>query len=209
MPSRLLQEPTRREVCRALLAATALLVGALPAHAQAAATTIGGVSFLARADVAGEPLQLNGVGMRASAVLKGFAAALYLPQPARSAEQALQPVGAKRLRMRMLLDVPTELFAYTIRKYVRRNVPEAQQGALQDRLGAFDASLRAVGQVRNGDTIDLDFVPGSGLVLAINGRPRSAPIPGADLYAAVLQVFIGERPVDAKLKAGLLGQRAA
>jgi hypothetical protein len=200
-----------------------LYVSALPARAQAAATTIGGVSFLARADVAGEPLQLNGVGMRASgeplqlngvgmrasAMLKGFAAALYLPQPARSAEQALQPAGAKRLRMRMLLDVPTELFAYTIRKYVRRNVPEAQQSALQDRLGAFDASLRAVGQVRNGDTIDLDFVPGSGLVLAINGRPRSAPIPGADLYAAVMQVFIGERPVDVKLKAGLLGQRAA
>jgi len=51
-------------------------------------------------------------------------------------------------------------------------------------------------------------VPASGLLIAINGRIRVAPISGADLYEAVMQVFLGERPVDAKLKAGLLGTNA-
>lgn len=198
----------RRRHCLTLLA-LALGCGAPLAHAQATGLSIGGVSFGARADVGGQPLWLNGVGMRASAVVKGFAAALYLPEPARSAEQALRGPGAKRLRMRMMLDVPTEVFVHAIRKYVRRNVPEPQQAALSDRLDALDARLRAIGQVLDGDVIDLDFVPTSGLLIAINGRPRMAPIPGEDLYAAVMQVFVGERPVDAKLKAGLLGNSSA
>jgi Chalcone isomerase-like len=30
-------------------------------------------------------------------------------------------------------------------------------------------------------------------------------VPGEDLYAAVLKIFVGEHPVDKKMKVGLLG----
>lgn len=188
----------------------ACLALAAPAlRAQSVGATIGGVSFAGAAEVGGQPLQLNGVGLRASPAIKGFACGLYLAQSTRSAEQALRAPGAKRLRLRMMIDVPTELFVRAVRKYVARNVGEAQLRALLDRLGRFDASLRAVGQVSDGDVIDLDYLPGAGLVLAINGRPRSTPIPGEDLYTALMLVFLGERPVDQRLKAGLLGARTS
>lgn len=198
----------RRRHCLTLLA-LALNCAAPPARAQAAGLSIGGVSFGARADVGGQQLLLNGVGMRASPTIKGFAAALYLAEPARSGEQALRAPGAKRLRMHMMLDVPTEVFVYAIHKFVRRNVPEPRQAALSERLGTLDARLRAIGQVRDGDVIDLDFVPAAGLLIVINGKAKASAIPGADLYAALMQVFIGERPVDAKMKAGLLGAGVA
>lgn len=206
-PARLV-DPSRRRHLRALLGTAAWL--AAPAlWAQAGGASIGGVSFGGRAEVGGQQLRLNGVGLRASAVLKGFAAGLYLAQQGSSTEQVLRTPGPKRLRMRMLIDVPIQVFTHAVRKGIRRNVPEAQQVALGERIGTFDATLRAVGKVFDGDVIDLDFLPEAGLVIAINGKPRGAPIPGEDLYAALMLVFLGERPVDAKLKAGLLGQRSA
>jgi len=202
-----LHDPARRRHALTLLSLAAIAL--VPkARADSSGMSIGGVSFAPRAEVGGQQLWLNGVGMRASAVIKGFAAALYLPEPARSGEQALRAPGAKRLRMRMMLDVPTEVFVHAIHKYMQRNLPEPQQAALNDRLSTLDARLRALGQVADGDVIDLDFVPASGLLIAVNGRTRVAPIAGADLYEAVMQVFLGERPVDARLKAGLLGTNA-
>jgi hypothetical protein len=109
----------------------------------------------------------------------------------------------------MMLDVPIQVFTHALRKGIRRNVPEPQQASLSERIGTFDAILQSVGKVFDGDVIDLDYLPESGLVILINGKPRGTPIPGEDLYAALMLVFIGERPVDAKLKAGLLGQRSA
>lgn len=199
---------SRRRCLAALCGvASALAVPAL--RAQSSGATIGGVSFGGAAEVGGQQLRLNGVGLRASPAIKGFACGLYLAQQASSTEQALRVPGAKRLRLRMMIEVPTELFVRAVRKYVARNVGEAQLRALADRLGTFDASLRTVGKVSDGDVIDLDYLPGAGLVLAINGKPRSAPIPGEDLYGALMLIFLGERPVDARIKAGLLGARAA
>lgn len=200
--------PSRRRGLLGLLGASLLMT--TPAlWAQAAGATIGGVSFGGRAEVGGQQLRLNGVGMRASPVLKGFAAGLYLAQNSSSTEQVLHTPGPKRLRMRMMLDVPIQVFTHAVRKGIRRNVPEPQQASLSERIGTFDAILQSVGKVFDGDVIDLDYLPESGLVILINGKPRGTPIPGEDLYAALMLVFIGERPVDAKLKAGLLGQRSA
>lgn len=177
--------------------------------AQGSGATVGGVSFGGRAEVGGQQLRLNGVGLRASATLKGFAAALYLAQNSNTTEHVLLTPGPKRLRMRMLLDVPIQVFTHAVRKGIRRNLPEAQQATLNERMGTFDRILQSIGKVFDGDVIDLDYLPEAGLVILINGKPRGAPIPGEDLYAALMLVFLGERPVDSKLKAGLLGQRSA
>ena len=55
------------------------------------------------------------------------------------------------------------------------------------------------------DIVDLDWLPQQGLRLTLNGRQRGEPIPGEDLYAALLRIFVGERPVDKEMKIGLLG----
>lgn len=184
----------------------ALLVLAGAAHAQGA-THIAGVAFEPQARVDGQDLRLNGVGTRSVAWFTGYAAGLYLALPARTAAQAMNGPGPKRLQLRMLVDVPVEEFIKAFHKGVGRNVPAAQQPALAARMAQFDATLTAVGEVKKGDVINLDFQPARGMVLVINGQPRGQPIPGADHYAALLAVFLGERPVDDKMKLGLLGAR--
>ena len=64
--------------------------------------------------------------------------------------------------------------------------------------------LEALGSVRKGDTVDLDLDPARGLLLSLNGTLRGAPVPGDQLYRALLRAFLGEHPYDNKLKAGLL-----
>jgi hypothetical protein len=65
--------------------------------------------------------------------------------------------------------------------------------------------VRALAKLKKRDVIDLDSLPGRGLLLTFNGKPRGEPIEGDDLYAALLLCFIGDKPVDNSLKAGLLG----
>jgi hypothetical protein len=114
--------------------------------------------------------------------------------------------GPKRLQIRMLVDVDTVEFAKSFDRGIRRNTPPAALPALIDRMQDFDARIRKLGKVKAHDVIDLDFLPGRGLVMSVNGKAQGEPIPGDDLYAALLRIFLGDKPSDPELKSGLLGQ---
>jgi Chalcone isomerase-like len=46
-----------------------------------------------------------------------------------------------------------------------------------------------------------------GTVVTLNGEVRGKPIPGYDVYVALLRVWLGERPTNANLKRALLGEK--
>ena len=190
---------------RCLLLGSACAV--LPwSRAQAAEPIkVEGETFAGQATVAGQALELNGVGLRAVSWFKGYAAGLYLDRRVRTPQQVLAAPGAKRLQLRMLQDVDMEEFVKAFEKGIARNSPAAELPLLAERMARFDAILRAIGKVKKRDVIDLDWWPGRGLQLTLNGQTQGAPIPGEDLYAALLRIFIGERPSDPELKIGLLG----
>ena len=181
------------------------LVCLMLAGGAASAASIGGVSFEDRIRLADTDLLLNGTGLRAVLMFKGYAAGLYLTKKARTPAQVLATPGAKRVQMKMLLDVEAKEFVKAIDVGIKRNSSEAQQAALKERMAQFDRNVAQIGTVKKGDVVNLDFIPARGLLLTLNGQPRGEPIAGDDLYAGVLKIFIGELPVDKKLKAGLLG----
>ncbi|MBW8757294.1 MAG: chalcone isomerase family protein [Burkholderiales bacterium] len=188
------------------LAAFALLPSADAATAtDAGAVTMESQTFPAQASVAGAPLRLNGVGLRAAFIYKVYLAGLYLPAKAATGTDALAQPGPKRVQVRMLMDGPSDEFAKAFTGGIAKRTPAGQVAAMQDRIAAFDRTLRSVGKVHKGDVVDLDWLPTQGLALRINGKPVGAPVPGADLYGAMLAIFVGDRPVDAKMKAGMLG----
>lgn len=186
------------------LAAFALLPSA-HAATPSPAVTRENQTFPGQADVAGAPLQLNGVGLRAAFIYKVYLAGLYLPAKAATGADALAQPGPKRVQVRMLMDGPSDEFAKAFTGGIAKRTPADQVAAMQPRIAAFDRTLRSVGKVHKGDVVDLDWLPGEGLAMRINGKPVGAPVPGADLYAAMLGIFVGDRPVDAKMKAGMLG----
>jgi hypothetical protein len=60
---------------------------------------------------------------------------------------------------------------------------------------------------KEGDVIALDWVPGTGTRILLNGEPRGKPITGEDFYRALLRIWLGDDPVSKDLKKALLGQR--
>ena len=196
--------PTRR----AFLAGGAALLStvlALPPAAAAPPIAVDGLRFPGDIQLDGQALQLNGVGLRAVAWLRGYAAGLYLTQRATTPEQVLATSGPKRLQLGMLQEVGIEEFIKAFHKGVQRNTPAAALSALAGRMAQFDALLQGMVKVKKMDVVDLDWLPQQGLRLMWNGRSRGPFIPGEDFYAALLRIFVGERPADKEMKIGLLG----
>lgn len=182
-----------------------VLLLSLLCAAIAHAAQIEGQTFDERIQLAGSELRLNGVGMRAVAWFKGYTAGLYLSRPARDAAQVIAAPGPKRVQMRMMHEAGAEVFVKAFHGGIEGNSSEAERAQLAERMAAFDRNMRSLVKVKKGDIVDLDYVPDRGLVLSLNGRVSGEPVPGEDLYAAVLKIFVGERPVDKKMKVGLLG----
>ncbi len=170
------------------------------------AAVIEGQQFDDRIRLADSELVLNGLGLRAVAWFKGYAAGLYLGQKVRSADAALSAPGPKRVRMKMMVEVESKEFAKAFEKGMKRNLTPAEREALAERIDRFDRTVLALGVLKKGDVVDLDWLPARGLVLSVNGQPKGEPFAGEAFYVAILKIFIGPDPVDKNLKAGLLGQ---
>ena len=107
--------------------------------------------------------------------------------------------------VRLVQEVDAEEFVKAFVKGVNRNTPAADVARLGERVTQFSTVIRGLGKLKKQDVIDLDFIPGKGLVLSRNGTVRGTPVVGEDLYAALLRCFIGVKPTDPELKTGLLG----
>jgi Chalcone isomerase-like len=201
------QSPQRGQASMNKRSATTLLLAALLAlHAPVQADTrIEGQTFTSSLKLAETELQLNGVGLRAVAWLKAYAAGLYLPRRTRQQDEALAMGGPKRVQLRMLLDGPSQEFVKALDRGVARNTTESEFAGLRDRLSRVTRAIAAVGQVKKGDVIDIDYDPRRGMAFTHNGRLLGEVVDGRDLYPAVLKIFIGDKPVDPELKSGLLG----
>lgn len=183
--------------------ALALALPGLPASLHAA--EIQGVRFEDSLRIDAATLTLNGTGLRAVAFIKGYAAGLYVPQKSADTDVLLRQTGPRRIALRMLRKAGARDFIDAFDNGLRRNLTEAELTALAARKDAFDRNLTEIGQVEKGDVIDIDFRADGATHLTVNGVARGQAVPGADFYAALLRIFIGERPVDQGLKKGLLG----
>jgi len=206
--------PRPRRLPGLALIATAVLVGATTlspvasaADADAsAAVQVEGQAIPTSATVAGKPLVLNGAGVRAWTVYKMYVAALYLPHKTNNVLDIVDQPGAKRVQLRILLSVSgaSGYLADAFTGGIRKRVTPEQFQAMKDRVDAFDKTVRSL-QAKKGDIVNLDFVPDAGLVMSMNGRTVGQPIPGADLYGAMLKIWVGDDAKDKELRAAMLG----
>jgi len=184
-----------------------LLCAALSSAPARAATTLEGQRFEDQVQLAGSVLQLNGAGLRGVMFIKGYVAGLYVPQKAGDLQALRAQRGPKRLQIRMLRAAGPDTFIDALQSGLKKNLQPAELTALQERIAQLEQGMQALGAAAVGDVIDFDYVPGTGTVLSRNGvGVKTPPIPGQELYDAVMAVFVGEHPVDKRLKQGLLGQ---
>jgi len=177
------------------------LVAAAPVHAA----KMEGQRFEDTLQLTDKTLLLNGLGLRGVAWIKGFVAALYLPVQSADAKKILTMPGPKRLQLRILMEAPSKELSKAFRRGVSKNETPKVQAALNDRVDMFNKWVDAIGTVRKGDSLDLDYLPGKGTQLRLNGKALGTVVAGEDFYQSLLKIFIGDKPVDKRLKEGLLG----
>jgi hypothetical protein len=203
LPSR----TSARRSFAAALAAAVLALGALPAAIAAEAPLkVEGQAIAPTASVAGTELRLNGAGTRAWTVYKMYVAALYLPKKASTVADIVGQPGPKRMQLRILMSVggASGYLADAFTGGIRKRVTPEQFNAMKDRVDAFDKLVRSL-ETKKGDLINLDYLPDAGLTLSLNGKTMGKPVPGDDLYDAMLKIWVGDDAKDKPLRAALLG----
>lgn len=164
-----------------------------------------GQKFEPTVALAGQTLNLNGVGLRKKLFIKVYVAGLYAQQKSANAAALINDKGPRRVTLRMLRDVDASSFIDSFNEGLKNNHTEAQLNAMKPQVDALTATLNAIGEAKKGDAINFDYTPDGGTRISVNGQPKGSAIAGADFFAAVLRIWLGEKPADESLKKGMLG----
>ncbi len=182
------------------MATRLLLLMALALPASAA--EVAGVKIEDKTGVAGAELALKGAGLRKRLFFDVYAMGLYV------ADLTGDPIGqggAKRVAIHMLREVDADTFAKALVDGMRPNHDEATMRGLEPRIAQMNAIMAGMKEAKKGMAILLDWVPGAGTQVAIDGKAAGAPIEGEDFYRALLRIWLGGKPVQDDLKKALLG----
>ncbi|MEJ5999557.1 chalcone isomerase family protein [Paucibacter soli] len=190
---------------RAILASMAAMAMALPLSALAQNVEVAGVKYEPTAEVGGAKLQLNGAGIRYKAFFKVYTAGLYLAAKAGSPEAVLGAAGAKRLHIQMLREIDGNELGKLFTKGMednstREEFSKAINGVL--RVAEIFSSKK---RMSTGEHFSVDWVPGTGTVVYVNGKVQGEPIKEAEFYNVLLKIWLGKSPADEQLKDALLG----
>jgi len=74
---------------------------------------------------------------------------------------------------------------------------------IQTEIDQFNAFFTE--EAKKDDVYDIIYVPEQGVSVYIKGALKGI-VPGLDFKKAVFSIWLGEKPADAKLKKGMLGQ---
>ncbi len=164
-----------------------------------AAAEIEGVHFPDQYRSGDVTLRLTCVGLlRYKLVFKGYVAALYLGDGV-AAGDVLGDVP-KRLELSYFWSISGADFGKAGDRILAQNVDARTLAALRPRLDRINALYR---DVKPGDRYSLTYVPGVGTELALNDR-RLGLIEGADFAAAYFRIWLGDHPIDTRLRDQLL-----
>jgi hypothetical protein len=190
----------------AAVRAPAVALASLLFAASPQAADIAGVSFPETVRLNGTELVNNGAGLRSKIFgsFKIYAMALYLPRKESAAESVIAGREPKSIVIVFLRDRTGPQFVTEIEDGIAANRKSAGLRALQGRLGRTANVLRANGPFPKGTTIQLDWLPESGTRASIDGRAIGELVPGKDFYDALLEIWIGDSPIQASLKKALL-----
>lgn len=180
---------------------------ALSIAASAGAVEVAGVKLDDSARVANQELKLNGAGIRYKAIFKVYVAGLYLPEKKSTVAEVLASPGARRVTIVMLRDISNEELGRGFMSGIQQNSDRNEKVKLIMQLQKFGEIFASIPELKKGDVLTTDWIPGSGTVIHVNGKKVSDVLPDIGFYNAILRIWLGEKPVDARLKPAMLGEK--
>jgi hypothetical protein len=170
---------------------------------EASAMKIAGVDVPQSVTVGNKALVLNGAGIRKKIIIKVYVGSLYLEAKQKEVGKVLADLGAKSIVMNFLYkEVSRKRTIDGWNKGFDSNHSTKELIPLKKRIDQFNSLFTTVYE---GDEIRLDYLPGKGTQVIINGTLRGT-VSGEDFHQAVMKIWLGAKPADKKLKKAMLGK---
>ncbi len=171
----------------------------LPIFAQ---TTISGVSLPATQTVQGAELMLNGGGLREKLWIDLYVIGLYLPNKTSDAKAIVNSNETLNMHIDIVSGLVTrEKFLDAVNEGFE-NSTNGNTAKFKEEINAFIAAFNE--EIVKGDVIDIQYSAKAGVVVIKNGKTLTT-IKGLEFKKALVGIWLGEKPADKKLKAGMLG----
>jgi hypothetical protein len=194
-------------VARHVALSLALGVSAL----SAGAIEVGGVNYHASTQAGSKSLQLNGAGVRIQANDNLYSVGLYLEKKTSTVPGVLANDGLKRLRVVMLRDISAKKLLDLLTSGLMANATDDDLEKLVPEISKVSVMISDQGKLMAGDTFQIDSDPIYGTTISLRGKGRGMPASQTfirpELFNVMIEIWLGQRPVDAGLKNALLGQR--
>jgi Chalcone isomerase-like len=178
---------------------------AAPAAAGAKAVELAGVSYAPTVALGNAQLALNGAGIRYKAVFKVYTAGLYLSGKAATPEAVYSAAGPKRMHIAMLRDIDANELGKLFTDGMQKNASREEFGKSIPGTLKLAEIFAAKKRLSAGDSFYVDYIPGTGTVVSINGKPAADPIVEPVFFTALMKIWLGANPADWQLKDALLG----
>jgi len=192
---------------RLILIALASASLALPLAVRAAdVTEVGGVKYENTTTLGGAKLQLNGAGVRYKAVFKVYTAGLYLTAKATTPEAVLSATGPRRMHIVMLREINADELGKLFTKGMEQNASREEFSKVIPGVIKMSDIFSMRKKLSPGEYFTIDYVPGTGSIISVMGKPASDPIKEPEFFNALMKIWLGKSPADAQLKDLLLGK---
>jgi len=161
-----------------------------------------GVVFPEETYIQTGPLMLNGLGLREKTIFRigVYVAALYVVQKSKDANTILTSYTPKQLVLRFLRTVEGADLKQAWEEGFADNA-KAQLPALKERIEQLNGWMVTL---KRGQELTFTYKPGVGIEVDVNGTVQGT-VEGEDFATAFFAIWLGARPLNRSLKAGLLG----
>ena len=179
------------------------LICVMPALAAGAADgkECKGITFPDQAQVEGNNLTLNGLGLRQATMLKVsvYVAALYVAKASTDPNAILGSDTPKELILQFVRDVGADDLRKGWDEGFEKNA-KGQLPALKERIETFKGWTA---DIKSGQRLTFIAKPGQGTQVDVNGAVKGT-IKGDDFAQALFSIWLGDPP-NPEIKSGLLG----
>jgi hypothetical protein len=152
-------------------------------------------------------LVLNGAGVRHKfAFIKVYIGSLYLTQKKNDNEAIFADPGPKRVSMNILSsEVTAQDLISSMNNALAANLSPHELALIEKRIRDLNTMMSSLKAINKGSVVHLDFLPDVGTRVIVDGQERIT-IPGEDFFRAMLHIWIGNKPVDGRLRDAMLGK---
>ena len=169
-----------------------------------AQTRVGSVTLPNKLSVGGENVILNGAGIcKKAMILKLYSCGLYLPKKSFNASSIIY--ADENMAIRLIITS-----GFVSSETMSESVYEGFKTSTNDNIAALNSEIKKFAdffrdEIKEDDVFDITYEKGNGVVVIKNGK-KLGVIMGMDFKKALFGIWLGNSPVDSKLKKGMLGK---